>query len=101
MRRGHKGRVDANHMEIMAALRTVGCTVQSLASVGEGCPDLLVGCNGQNVLLEVKGVKGAKTPEQWSWHADWQGRVRIVRSAKEAIAVVRQEATMTGKESHL
>lgn len=37
------GRTDSNHAEIAAALRKAGASVVSLASVGNGCPDLLVG----------------------------------------------------------
>ena len=44
-------RVDANQAEIVAALRAAHCSVQSLASLGDGAPDLLVGHAGANVLL--------------------------------------------------
>lgn len=39
-------RTDANQAEIVAALRTRGALVQSLAGVGAGVPDLLVGWRG-------------------------------------------------------
>ena len=52
MRRAAK--IDANQTEIVKALRQVGASVQSLASTGKGCPDLLVGFRGVNWLLEVK-----------------------------------------------
>ncbi len=35
-------RVDDNQREIVKALRAVGACVQSLAEIGQGCPDLLV-----------------------------------------------------------
>ena len=38
----------------MEGLRRVGCFVQSLASIGKGCPDLLVGKAGSWLVLEVK-----------------------------------------------
>lgn len=38
----HK-RVDANHSQIVKALRQCGVSVLSLAPVGHGCPDLLIG----------------------------------------------------------
>src|SRR3972149_1571025 len=57
----HKhGRTDANHTEIVNALQAIGASVTSLADVGGGCPDLLVGYRGQNMLLEVKD--GRKPP---------------------------------------
>ncbi len=52
MRRAAK--IDRNHVEIVAALRGVGASVQDLAAVGKGCPDLLVGYRGQNYVIEVK-----------------------------------------------
>ena len=33
-------RKDANHSAVVKALEMVGCNVQDLAAVGEGCPDL-------------------------------------------------------------
>lgn len=50
--------MDQNHAEIVHALRDVGCSVLSLASLGRGAPDLLCGYKGRNVLLEVKKPKG-------------------------------------------
>ena len=41
------GKTDANHADIVDALRRVGASVVSLASVGNGVPDLLVGFNGR------------------------------------------------------
>jgi hypothetical protein len=81
-------RVDANHGVIVAALRQVGASVQDLAAVGKGCPDLLVGYRGHNFVLEVKAPKGTSTPAQVAWHADWRGDVRIVRDVDEALHVI-------------
>ena len=47
-------RVDRNQAEIAAALRNVGATVQSLAAIGEGVPDLMIGHNQHTYLFEVK-----------------------------------------------
>jgi hypothetical protein len=44
------------------ALRSAGATVQSLAGVGKGVPDLLVGFKGQTLLFEVKD--GFKPPSK-------------------------------------
>jgi len=46
MRRTAK--VDANHREIVDALRRIGAGVQSLAGVGNGVPDLLVYFRGED-----------------------------------------------------
>jgi Holliday junction resolvase len=86
-------KIDANQTEIVKALRQVGASVQSLASTGKGCPDLLVGFRGVNWLLEIKDgqkVKSARklTPDQVEWHESWRGRVYIVESVDQAISLL-------------
>lgn len=89
MRRAAK--VDANHAEIVEALRATGCTVQSLAAVGCGCPDIIVGRGRVTVLMEVKdGRKPPSarelTPDQVAWHAAWNGApVSVVLSVEDAL----------------
>lgn len=79
------------------ALRSVGASVQSLAAVGRGVPDLLVGFKGTNWLLEVKnpdGLNGAVrrggglTSDQEAWVSQWHGGVWIVRSPEEALRTI-------------
>ena len=87
-------KVDSNQADIVAALRQCGATVQLLHQVGGGCPDLLVGFRGQNLLIEVKD--GAKppsarnlTPDQQSWHAAWSGGpVYVIIDVSQAMAVI-------------
>lgn len=86
MRRNAK--VDANHGVIVAALRQVGASVQDLAKVGQGCPDILVGYRGQNYLMEIKVKKGKATLPQIAWHTFWQGQVVVVRDVDEALHVI-------------
>ena len=93
MRRAAK--IDDNQPEIVAGLRKIGCTVQSLAAVGEGCPDCLVGYRGHNFLMEIKdGSKPPSrqglTPDQTKWHSDWRGDIRTVKNLDEAIMLVTQ-----------
>lgn len=73
-----RGRVDGTQTAIVAALRKLGATVQSLADVGGGCPDLVVGWRGVNHLVEVKDgslapSKRKLTPDEEKWHATWRG----------------------------
>jgi hypothetical protein len=86
MRRAAK--IDGNQSDIVADLRAVGASVESLATLGKGRPDLLVGYRGANWLLEVKADKGKLTPDQEEWHPTWRGQVAIVRSADEALKVI-------------
>jgi Holliday junction resolvase len=82
-------KVDANQDQIVLALRTMGATVQSLAAVGRGVPDLLVGYKGKTILMEVKD--GRKTPsqrrlteDQLKWHGTWNGGTLAVVDGVEA-----------------
>ena len=91
MRRAAK--VDANQAHIVAALRAIGATVQSIAAVGKGAPDLLVGYGGQNYLLEIKDPaqppSGRRlTDHERAWHSTWRGSVRVIETAEQAIAYV-------------
>lgn len=94
-----KTKRDANHAEIVSALRAVGCSVTDLAAVGGGVPDLLVGIGSRNWLLEVKrpGVAGKKrgktqaetNDKQETFRERWRGQVATVSTTEEALAVVR------------
>ncbi len=86
-------KVDANQHEIVAALRAVGCSVQSIATVGHGCPDLLVGLRGMNWLMEVKDRRKPPsqrklTPMEAAWAARWRGLVHVVECVEDALAIV-------------
>jgi Holliday junction resolvase len=86
MRRAAK--VDATQEAIVSALRAAGASVQSLAAVGKGVPDLLCGLAGETWLIECKD--GAKvpskrvlTPDQVEWIAAWRGKSVIVACGPE------------------
>lgn len=95
--RHYSRRVDQNQRAIVAALRTAGCSVQSLAGVGRGCPDLLVGRAGRMWLLEVKRPAGERggladrilLETQRAWLSGWRGPVpALVRSPAEALQAI-------------
>jgi hypothetical protein len=62
--------------------------------VGHGVPDLLVGYQGKNILIEIKD--GNKTPskrkltdDQVKWHESWNGgAVAVVDSVDAAWAAL-------------
>lgn len=86
-------RVDENQKEVVDGLRGIGCSVISLAAVGRGCPDLLVGYRARCFLLEVKdGSKPQSqrklTPDQREFFEGWRGQCRVVETVEEAIRVV-------------
>lgn len=89
-------RTDANHAEIMAALRATGAYVVDCSRVGSGFPDALVFWRGQCIPVEIKD--GSKPPsrrtltgDQVVFHAEALARgvqVRVVRNQAEALAIV-------------
>jgi hypothetical protein len=85
-------RLDSNHRAVVEHLRGFGMSVKSLAAVGSGCADLLVGYQGINVLLEVKREKGELTPLEEGFRLRWRGQYSVVRSPEEALEAVYQFA---------
>ncbi|CAA2107676.1 hypothetical protein [Variovorax paradoxus] len=89
MRRAAK--VDSNQTQVVSALRAAGVSVQSLAAVGNGVPDLLCGFRGKLSLLEVKDgskVKSARklTAAQTDWHAVWKDMpLFVVETPEQAL----------------
>ena len=87
-------RIDANHEQVVLALRTAGATVQSLAATGKGVPDLLVGFQGKTLLMEIKDVRKAPserrlTEDQLKWHGAWRGGpLAIVDSPDAALRIL-------------
>ena len=77
---------DKNEELIVYALLAGGCSVTRLSQ--KGVPDLLVGRQGVNYLLEVKDAKGTLTGDQLDWSATWCGQASIVRTPEEALEAV-------------
>lgn len=88
-------KVDDNHEEIVKVLKKMGASVQSLAAVGKGCPDLLVGYQGKNLLIEVKDGKKPPsqrklTDQQLDWMTYWNGApVAIVTDVEGLLYLLR------------
>jgi Holliday junction resolvase len=87
-RRGHKGKVDRTHGEILAGLRKAGIVAYSIAPVGEGLPDIIAARAGQTWLLEVKVGRAKLTADEERFKVSWPGRYAMVRTVQEALAVV-------------
>lgn len=86
-------KIDKNQLAIVRILREVGATVQTLATVGGGCPDLLVGFKGANYLMEIKDgekIPSARklTPDQVDWHGSWRGAVHVVTEPVQALKII-------------
>jgi hypothetical protein len=89
----HAARADDNQKALVADLRSLGCSVQHLHTVGQGCPDILVGFRGRNILMEIKD--GNKPPsrrrltdDEQEWHQLWRGQVCVVKNLNEAMEAI-------------
>ena len=88
-------KIDDNQPAIVAALRQIpGVTVRSLAHVGEGMPDLIVGFRQRNFLFEVKDPdkppsKRKLTPDQEKFFEGWRGQCHVVETVFEIVEVIK------------
>ena len=91
-----KARRDRNETTIVALARRLGASVEYL-DLKDG-PDLVVGWQGQNWLIEVKrplGRRGGASEDgqrlshgQERWHAAWKGKVAVVRTLEDLRALL-------------
>jgi Holliday junction resolvase len=81
-------KVDGNHSEICHALRAAGADVISIARVGRGVPDVVVGFRGVNYLLEIKAAGGKLRKGQEEFQKMWRGQCAVVRSVGDAFRVI-------------
>ena len=88
-------RIDDNHTEIVDAFRALGCSVLSLAPMGKGVPDLLIGVACRTYLVEVKDgskVPSARklTPDEHRFQKSWLGQWTMVESVSDVVAFVKE-----------
>jgi hypothetical protein len=85
--------LDSNQPDIVKALRQAGASVTSLASVGNGCPDLLVGIRDVTTVFEIKDCEKPPsarklTEAEEKWHGTWRGSKFVVESVEQALKVL-------------
>jgi Holliday junction resolvase len=83
-------KVDANHAEIVDALRLIGVSVASTAAIGKVFPDLVVSDGSRTLLIEIKD--GEKSPskrklteDQEKFAAAWRGQIARVECVADAL----------------
>lgn len=88
-----RARTDANHQEILDALRAIGCCAWSTHQIGGGFPDIVASRAGETWCLEVKD--GSLPPsarrltrDELRFAATWRGKYAVVTSAEEARRIV-------------
>jgi Holliday junction resolvase len=90
-------KVDRNQKEIVEAFRRVGFSVLHLHTVGKGCPDICVGKNGKNYLIEIKDGTLSKskrelTEQEQEFHDSWRGQVAIIESLYDVIKFTQENS---------
>jgi hypothetical protein len=86
-------RVDANQPELVKKLRELGASVHCTHMVGDGFPDLVVGWEGANILLEVKDSEKCAsarklTPDEERFRKAWKGDVHTVTCFMDCLAAL-------------
>ena len=84
--------IDKNQPQIVKDLRSAGISVLSLAPMGKGCPDILAATNRLTAVIEIKNPDVDKTHQQLTedekeFHTQWRGKIHIVKSSDEALAI--------------
>lgn len=82
-------RIDATHRSIVDGLRAAGVHVVSLAAVGGGVPDLLVGHRNRWHVLEVKQPIGPRGGSSTDGQRLRESQERFLRMARAPVHVVR------------
>ena len=93
--RKHRGSKDKNHDTLSMAFVSLACSVADMATCGvDDFPDVVVGCMGQNYLVEFKNPETAygrrgMTAGQTRFARDWNGgRVYMATTIDEVAALV-------------
>lgn len=97
----YRAKTDNNQKEVVAKLRALGASVQSLAPLGGGVPDLLIGHGGRNYLFELKDGRlcpSARklTEGEATWLNAWRGQAQVAtcwEDIAEAVGIFRRKET--------
>lgn len=88
-----RAKVDDNQKEIVAAARKLGCSVAITSQLGKGFPDLVIGLNGVNYLVEVKDSKKPPsarklTDDEKKFKAAWYGQYDVIESIDDLLLLL-------------
>jgi hypothetical protein len=80
---------DANHHEVVDALKKAGAYVLDMSHVGGGFPDLIIGFCSKTILMEIKNPKTSYgkrglNKNQLKWKEQWTGDTYCVVDSPEA-----------------
>lgn len=89
-------RVDGNQRSIVGGLRSrksAGISVSVTSRLGEGFPDIVVGFQGVNYIVELKDPAQKPSDRQLTeaeaeWHESWRGQVAICETLEEIFELI-------------
>lgn len=76
---------DNNQSQIEEELRAKGFSVFSIHIVGENVPDIVVGRDGLNMLIEIKSGRNKLRSGQSEFFKTWSGHVIVARTTQEIV----------------
>ena len=89
----HIARTDDNQQLIVKQLRQLGCSVAITSMMGKGFPDLVLGYQNKNFLIELKD--GAKpksqkglTMDEAKFFTAWKGQCDKCESLEEVCKII-------------
>jgi len=82
-----RSKVDLNQAEIVKALRERGYSVAHTHMVGEDFPDIVVGNDKTNWLVEIKSKGGELTEGQKEFINEWKGTVIVAYCIEDILRV--------------
>lgn len=83
MSKKYASNVDKNQPEIVKAFRARGCSVAHTHNAGAGFPDIVVGCNGVTVLVEIKSKGGKLNAKQVAFFDSFKGAIEVVYTVED------------------
>jgi Holliday junction resolvase len=88
-----RGRIDDNQKEVVSQLRKLGVSVAITSMLGKGFPDLVLGHQNKNYLIELKDGNKTKsrktlTEDEAKFFNDWKGQVDKCESLDDICKVI-------------
>lgn len=87
--RRHVHRPDGNQAGLVDLAERLGASVAITSQVGDGFPDLVIGFQGRNYLVEVKVPGGKLRPKQTDFIRTWRGHpVAVIDNGDDLVRLL-------------
>lgn len=94
-----RSRVDDNQRDITQTLRQLNISVAITSKLGDGFPDLVLGYDGHNYLIELKDFKKPKSQKKLTdceaqFLRVWQGQYAVCETLSDILKAIGYVATV-------